>query len=328
MQLREALMDTVSVAFCFNNAFCHLAAASIASLIRHASPASHYVLYIVHDDISAYNQLLLSGLNDRDYVSIRFVTFSIEDLTTENIDYEHHTRYSFIRLFLHRLLPGIDRLLYLDSDTVLTADAAILFNQDLGGRALGACLDELSWQPPDLPCLVPQLRGFPYATLHDYLVHHLGLDEEQTRAYFNAGVLLLDLAQAGAALDRQLPALLKNRYLMADQDLLNIVFSTDRRLLDKTYNVFAGAQVDDFIRERGCLPAVIHYNGEHKPCDEPSMTRSGNSAYWKALAGTDFYFQALERYITARSAVTSQQMTARTLRKLMPVLIEEHSGRQ
>lgn len=319
-------MDTVSVAFCFNNAFCHLAAAAIASLIRHASPQVRYELYIVHDDISPYNQLLLGGLNDRDCVTIRFVSFSITEVTDADLDYEQHTRYTFSRLFLHRVLPGLERVLYLDADTVLTADVAALFHQDLCGHALGACLDELSLLPPQQPCLVPRLRGYPYDTLHDYLHHHLGLADDQTRAYFNAGVLLLDLRRAGAMLDRELPGLLKNRYLMGDQDILNIIFSTDRQVLDSTYNVFAGDQVEDFIRARGHLPAVIHYNGNHKPCDEPSMTRAGNSAYWKALAGTDFYFQALERYITARSALASQQMTARTLRKLMPLLAGEHAG--
>lgn len=72
-----------------------------------------------------------------------------------------------------KLLP-VERALYLDSDVLVRGDLKQLWNIDLQGKAVGAVTD----------------IGFP-----------MGHDHSTKAPYFNAGVLLIDLAKARGVID-------------------------------------------------------------------------------------------------------------------------------
>lgn len=212
-------MKTISIAFCFNNAYCILATGAISSLIRHATSQYHYNIYIVHDDISAQNQYLIKTLATTDNINIEFVEIEFSKFTTANISYSRHTKYTFARLFFHKIFPDIDKILYLDSDLVVTSDIAELFNQNLEGCAVGACLDFFAIKG------IEKLKedrfadnrkvGFEeYISQYDYFSGYLKLTDDEINSYFSAGVLILDLKRAGKSFDNKLPNLIKkNIYL-------------------------------------------------------------------------------------------------------------------
>ena len=127
--------NTVSIAFCFNDSFCLLAAGAISSLIRHTSDKYQYDIYIVQDDISKQNKYLINSLNQKENVNVRFIEIKHKNYTNEDLDYRPiFTKHSFSRLFLHRLFPELDKIIYLDSDIIVTSDIAELYFQDLEGH--------------------------------------------------------------------------------------------------------------------------------------------------------------------------------------------------
>lgn len=174
---------------------------------------------------------------------------------------DFYTIETWARLWVEEYFPPeVDRVLYLDGDIVIVGSIAPLWNTDLSGALLGAV---------DIP-------GSGAAT-------RLGLSAED--GYFNAGVLLIDLAQwrETGALQTVLDFVSAHpeRILTVDQDALNACFHGRRKQLDYKWNV-----IRPFFREPLALPLpraeieavrraarIIHFNGASKPwnylCDHP-----------------------------------------------------------
>lgn len=161
---------------------------------------------------------------------------------------EHVSRSTYAKLLLHRLLPGIDKVLYVDGDVVAMRDVSLLLNKDLGAGLIGATCNIL--------------------TMHK--------ERERLRLgsnYFNAGVLLCPLNR-WRELDvekRFLAWYLENISLMRydDQDIFNGVFAGKVCWIDKRWNV---SQFEVLV-ERPLIPirledcGIVHFNGGHKPWD-------------------------------------------------------------
>lgn len=292
-------MKTVSVVFSFNNAFCELAAGAIGSLIRHASTQYQYDIFIVHDDISIQNQDILNTLIKKDNINIRYIKIDFRKFTNENLSYKPKlTKYTFTRLFLHKLFHDIEKILYLDTDIIITSDIAELFNQNLEGHAIGACPDLISiWGIKTLKTQKIDTSFLDisneYNSRYDYLKHYMGLTDSEICSHFNAGVLLIDLKKAGGGLNSNLPKLLKKRYWNLDQDILNIIFKNDKKILDQKYNVPA-SRVSIFINETHKLPTIIHFIGT-KPTI--SMCRPMAHYFWEEISSTQLYYSAIEHFI-------------------------------
>ena len=92
------------------------------------------------------------------------------------------------------ILP-VERILYLDADTLVRKSLKTLWDVDLGGKCLAAA--------PDI--------GFP-----------MGLDETRRSPYFDSGVMLMDVAKARLDMKelRKLVSQMKNAKYK-DQDALN-----------------------------------------------------------------------------------------------------------
>jgi lipopolysaccharide biosynthesis glycosyltransferase len=163
----------------------------------------------------------------------------------------HATVATYFRLLLPGLLPAdCKRVLFIDSDTVITDDLAPLWNLDLQGKSLAAVPDH--W----LSC-----RDHGY-------VHG---------RYFNAGVMLIDLERwrqtdvigRGASFARANPERLRHW----DQDVLNHVFEDDWLPIGERWNAcphlfgllpeFSLRPEDLTPSEQEAIsnPAIIHFAG-------------------------------------------------------------------
>ena len=130
--------------------------------------------------------ILDGGITDRprieqcaEGVEVTWLSPSAESIAELRVD-EHVTSATYFRLLIEELLPeDLDRVLYLDSDTIINKDLSELWQTDLRGAPLGAIQD---------PAIVTigTVEG-----IENYAA--LGLKGEER--YFNAGVLLIDLKQ-------------------------------------------------------------------------------------------------------------------------------------
>ena len=172
------------------------------------------------------------------------------------------------RVFLPELLPGVDRVLYLDADTIAVDSLEPLWHTDLTGHWLGAVTNV-------------------FQENHRWRPHELGLPGPEV--YFNSGVLLLNLAEMRR--DGRTDAILDcartrgDELEWPDQDALNLVLGERRVALHPRWNCmnsvigFRSAR-EVFgrraVRQARRRPAIRHFEGpsENKPwnpgCDPGS----------------------------------------------------------
>lgn len=167
------------------------------------------------------------------------------------------------RLLADRILPGeVERVLYLDGDTIVRGDLQPLWDTDLGGCILGASIE---------------------ATMSAKRREQLGLGEHP---YVNAGVLLIDLKlwRERRAGQRVLSFYEQNKgkLFANDQDAINGALAGEICILSPKYNFYtmcwyypyrvlvklakpapyvSKAIFDDALAD----PVIIHYLGEVRP---------------------------------------------------------------
>lgn len=167
---------------------------------------------------------------------------------------------SLYRLLIGELLPAdMERVIYVDADTVVLDSLAGLYAQDLGDKLVGAVRD----------------AGSPWAAgAREVPWRELGLDADGP--YLNSGVMLVDLnrwreADVG---NQTLSVLRKIKPVWGDQDGLNAVLKDSWVEVSRRWNL----QTDD-VRESSLAwavwrqdveasvadPAIIHYTGLEKP---------------------------------------------------------------
>jgi len=153
-------------------------------------------------------------------------------------------------------------VLYLDSDTIVRGDLEALWNTDLQGNTLGACIE---------------------ATMNRKRREAIGL---KNTPYYNSGVLLIDLKlwhdrRAGArVLDFYRSR--AGAFFAPDQDAINGALAGEILTLSPKYNFYtmcwyypyrvlvklsqpASYVPEDVFRDALAHPAIIHYLGEVRP---------------------------------------------------------------
>ena len=160
----------------------------------------------------------------------------------------------WLRFLLPEVLPEVDRVLYIDADTLVVSDLAPLMGVDLGEAPLGA------------------VANVVYA---EHRPHLRALGFEDYRRFLNSGVLLFDLDQFRAeGISEALLTVARDRAAelkWPDQDVLNLVLAGRWHPLDARWNAqqtlwiepelaadVLGGEVAD---EAKASPGILHFEG-------------------------------------------------------------------
>lgn len=197
----------------------------------------------------------------RSWFSEQFPDLPVTFLQMEHVDYgeigrliAHTSIATMDRLLLPEMLPALDRITYVDIDTVVTGDICELARVDLAGHPLAARTTFDSgarlWRSAG-NMLTAELAGELRRLMSARHPFDFGT--------FNAGVLVMDLARMRA--DRFTPdfvPLMAGRFGLHDQDILNAYAGADRLELEPRWNALP-------IAERIGAPGIIHFAGRGKP---------------------------------------------------------------
>ena len=161
-----------------------------SSLKRHLKGDRKVVLHAFHSDPIALDPAYFAGFNS--------ATFELRLQQIEN-RFEgpapwpsYLTAATLLRLQLPSVLQGVDKIIYLDSDLIVLKDIATLYDTDLSDFPLAACLDFwLTSAPASAP------PGWAVGEWLKFLSEVVGLADH--KAYFNAGVMVMDLARFRSA---------------------------------------------------------------------------------------------------------------------------------
>lgn len=263
-----------------------------SSLKRHLRGGRRVVVHAFHSDPIAHDPAYFSGLNSAAFeLRLRHIGNRFHGVATWP---SHLTEATLLRLLLPSALNDIDRVVYLDCDLVVLQDITTLYDTDLSGFPLAACLDFwLTGAPPFAPPIV----GWGVGDWHRFLREVVRLADRS--AYFNAGVLVMDLNRfRDTGLIHAAEEFLEQTHyktVYADQDALNHVVDGAFVRLDSRWNVLANRgeaalnNADGEIAAATPLsradPWIIHYAGPAKPWScEGRRSTFWNRQFWLEAA--------------------------------------------
>ncbi|MCR8726828.1 DUF4422 domain-containing protein [Frigidibacter sp. ROC022] len=335
--------EHVNIAFSSDRAYVPHAAAMLASVMAHADPARHYSFFFLHSGVDARSCDLLRSVVLGPGAGPGGGAGPKVDWHQINVGHRFSGSYrsasrapsnaTYNRFLLFDLLPGLDRLLYMDVDMIALGDVAEIFDSPLGDCQIGAVTDWIMTRSltGKITTVDPQVPD-----LYQYQREVLGLSDAQIGRYFNAGLLLLNFAAMDCRkVGRELLELAgSTRYLFRDQDILNSYFKDSLMVLPGRYNVMntgeAGyARVPQanyaLAMEARRDPLVIHYAArDFKPWQGKAVLFA--APYWEALIRTPFYAEVLAGLAPQRDhgphRKTDSGLVAagRTLAERVPVL--------
>lgn len=245
-------------------------AAMLHSVLAHSPEHSVHVHYLHGPGLTRGDSRRLTEMAEGNGGSISFV--QVAEGTIAGLPaMSEITATMWYRIFLPELLPDVDRILYLDIDTIVLDSLAPLWKIDLRGHYLAAVSNV--WPP--------WIVGHP---------DRLGLPASQT--YFNSGVLLMNLelmrSDHCTSSIRRYAIEHRRQLVWPDQDALNVVLGGRRLGLHPRWNcmnsvlqfpaavdVFGSAEVEQARR----FPAIRHFEGPsvNKPWHVLCETRDRQS---------------------------------------------------
>ncbi len=240
------------IALTFDDNFWAPAYAVMRSICISTSRRSDLVFHLLHMPLSAEHRADLERIGTEFGAGLRFYALAempqFETLVAGLPQRGRWPKVVYARLMLADLLPPeVERVIYLDCDTMVRSPIEMLYEIDLGGKPLGAVRDSTA----------------PFISLGRDMAQN-GVIFDGAEPYFNSGVLVLDLAQwrqmdLRAELDRLAAQDILSK-LYFDQDLLNLIFRGRWQALPWRWNT-----IDADPTHEAMNPSILHFTKVAKP---------------------------------------------------------------
>ena len=246
------------IAFCLDNNYIPFCATTIASIFAN-NQVEKITFHLFVDGITDANRgMMQEWINGIEGKGIRFYDLSEADFKDFPVGNAYINLTTYFRLVIQDKLPDIDKVLYLDCDTIVNGSLSELWNTDMEGFAVAGVRDRVN----DSIRLYNRLR-YPMVV-----------------GYVNAGVLLINLKKwrecqvfdKAKELAKAMPEALKNH----DQDIINILFHDNKLMLPFRYNLleyylyveewlYLDRKYYPEIIEACKNPTIIHFCMPQKP---------------------------------------------------------------
>lgn len=226
-------MGCLNVLYLTDNNYAVFAGVSITSLFINNKDIDEIVVYIIDDNIANDNKEKLIKLATEYGRQIIFLdlTDGIKTLERMGIPKYRNSYTTYLKLFTFNLLPDtVERILFIDSDTVIVGSLSEILDIDMKGYMIGAVRDGIT---------------------HPY---KMALGYNENDSWFNMGVMLVDVKKwktedAQTKIIEQLKR--RKAYVAVDQDLLNITQHNNIMTLHPKYNATPHHYVykdEDFLK--------------------------------------------------------------------------------
>jgi lipopolysaccharide biosynthesis glycosyltransferase len=257
--LDVTMTSSINVVLAIDGKYIAHAAPAMLSMLDMINRAAAIRFFLLTDQtLSEQDRAILSAIfTDCD---IRFIDMDNNAFTWAPLNRSHVSVASYYRLNMHRLLPAdVERVIYIDADTIVVDSLVKLWNIDIGSKPIAACADGGG---------VTQSNRMSLPSSH---------------SYFNAGVMIFNLAELRKSNELDgafdLYRMRKKDIIFQDQDILNIMFCNRTYILPLKWNInhyiFAYSSilpsysVED-AREAVMDPGIIHFTERIKPWDAHS----------------------------------------------------------
>ena len=276
----------IPIAYATDNNYTYPTLVSITSLLENIKhhPKTFYDIYIMlSNDFTEKNKEILKSAQEL-YPNKCTITFiNMGDMFKEQKTFPITKYY---RLALHDKLPHIDKIIYLDGDTIIFEDLTDLINLDMKGYYILGFLDNLFW-------------ALEMYKIKDAIV-------------LNTGVLLMDLK---ALRDfnttekfREFMMKYNNSVVQEDQTIINVVLQKYINKLPPKYGIWGFDSIQLALEHNKVqrpkfkyntetykmafeLPAIVHFTGS-KPFNNKNATYYLD--WWNYAKKTKYYDKIYE----------------------------------
>ena len=269
-------LNYIPIAFCPDDYYTPLTYTSMISILISKEYYTFILFYIIIPlNFSKQNMLLIESLYQQfEYFNITFL--QMDNRYEKAYTNRYLTKNAFFRLSLGELLPNLNKVIYLDSDTICLKDLSNLYNLNFIGKIFIAKINTFK-----------SMKNFT----------------------INTGVLLLNLqGMRKIKFEKKVLTLLNNGFkhpIFHDQAIINLYFKKYIGFLPPEYNTFTFNFniVKKYKKDTGELydfdslyfafkfPSVIHFRGDPK-------SKTYNEEDWYYFARKSKYFHKRSHNLT------------------------------
>lgn len=277
------MREFINVVFASDNNYAQHTAVAMASVLLNTKSPDKIKFFLIDDNIEQNNKNKILSTVKNLSGNIDFVKITNNDLENCYVSGEL-SRASYFRLDIANILnDDIKKIIYLDCDLLVYDDIEKMWNIDMCNKPLAATCDYGIMASKRIRMQKNKYIGLPFDA-----------------AYFNAGVLMMDLDMwRGYDYAKDIIKLAtENKYPNHDQDALNKFFMYNWQeiplrwdVIPPVFNLFLKIITNKQLRNKAIEaklnPAIFHYAGGYKPW-EYKIYRGFNDKYYEYLKYTDF----------------------------------------
>ena len=241
---------TFHFAFCVNDQYVDFIRPAIMAL-KENHKNDTCVVHVVSDRISNKNHKYLCELFNNERFSLQVHILS--DSSLKGLKTRHWPVHIWYRVLLANTLEDrIDKVLYLDADTLVLKNLSELFSMDMANKSIAAAID--------------------YQDLFNNVFERCGYEKD--KGYICSGVILMNLRywRENNLSEKILSWARENddKLRCPDQDAINYICRDSKIILPMRYGImdcfftdplFTDAGYADQIQECRYNPVIVHYNG-------------------------------------------------------------------
>lgn len=270
---KETPQKEIPIFFATDDNYAPFLAVALTSLLENASKDYFYKIYVLTTNLKDEYIEKLSVICKNvlpNHSSIEFVSLKIEMEKTEGTFHlrDYYSQETYCRIFIPRIFPNYDKVLYLDCDIIVKGDISKLYNIDIGNNILGAASEEVMTM---------------YDIFGNYVEKALGISRHD---YFSAGILLINTKKYREEnIERKFIDLMNNFVFRVtqDEDYLNVLCKGKVKQVDIGWNKTA-VETPGFDEKNLNL---IHYKINWKPWHYDNIFYE--DYFWQYARKTSFY---------------------------------------
>lgn len=277
--ITSSQLDDPVILCAADNHYVRPLAVTLLSAVTHLKPGNQLQVVLMDGGIQEEEWQGLKETLAGHPISIHVTRPDRQEIADLGISH-HITHTAYFRLLASRLLPSsVDKVIYLDSDTLVLADLTELWQTELDANYCLAAVDiacpfiDARYAPVEYRRATPYLATV--SPVRNYRQHGLS----GSAPYFNSGVMVLNLKRwRDEQIENKLLACLRENKKFVwcwDQYALNVVFAGQWGKLPARWN--QGTHLLEYPDE-SCLPierdeyqqmlndpAIVHFTTEFKP---------------------------------------------------------------
>lgn len=239
----------VNILYQFNEAYVVFAGVSMTSLFENNTDIQELQIYVLGENISEESKRKLKRNAEKYKRNIIFYETEqlVEHMKEIGIPSYRNSYATNMKMFVPQFFDkSVDRLLYIDSDTIIKASISDLYMMDMKDKPVAMGLDAMGGR------------------------HKLYIGLNRHDNYFNAGIILYDMQKWRK--DRCTEKILyhvKNvraHYMSPDQDLLNVVLKDNIETFDLRNNLQPFHMIYTVKQMQRYFPQTNYYRAEQVKC--------------------------------------------------------------